>query len=231
LDSLDDPGVLAEVARYQHLSTQLPAIAASAQAFEDRKAAFTQIYDKQQEANRGFLAQLEASRQCLKYGRVRTRVQEAMTEIVDARATGGWYYWMGLPGRPEHPNRHYLPGAERTWRAQGPEETANDDRELEVKVDLNDPLVCKKRIVAEVTENRQHRHKCHWCREKGHFNKACPIPHIKCVGVCDVPVDHANFSPVFCKLPHKKRKGQGHLQGKAAKILMTADVPSCHHWD
>jgi len=225
LDCIDDPGVLAEVTRYRRLSAQLPTIAASAEAFEEAKRAFMKTYDRQQTANRGFLAQLEASRQRLTYGRVRTRVQEAMEDLVKARAAGGRYYWMGLPGRPEHPNRHYLPGTERRWAvAQEREESSGNSGEQEEEIP--EPLIRKKRLALEAIEARKKGHKCRWCKVRGHFNKACPVPHLNCSGRCEVPQDHAYFFPKFCELPNKRRG-----RPRKAKNIVNADVPSCSYWD
>jgi hypothetical protein len=116
-------------------------------------------YNHQQTANQGFLAQLEASRQHLMYRRVRTHVQEAMEDLVKACAAGGRYYWMGLPGRPEHPNWHYLPGTERRWAlAQESEESSGASGEPEEEVP--EPLVRKKRLALEAVEARKRSHKC-----------------------------------------------------------------------
>ena len=74
-------------------------------------------------------------------------------------------------------------------------------RELEI----DDLLVRKKRQVLEAVEAHKYKNKCRWCSTQGHFNKGCPVPYIRCMGICEVLQDHTYLFPKFCKLPNKKR--------------------------
>jgi hypothetical protein len=198
LDQLDDPSLLAEVARYRALNSQLPMVVRNAALTEEIAQCVVTIQKREQEANRAFLSMLDETRRRLEAGQARPRVEREMVRLAQQQELGGRFYWMGLPGMPEHPNRHYLPDYLRKRNEEQQEEWGLAPKEQET------PAVRKKRVALETLSTRQKRHRCRWCRMKGHYNKACPVPHVNCSGRCRVPKDHAFYIPSFCELPHWK---------------------------
>ena len=198
LDQLDDPALLAEVARYRALNMQLPMVVRNAALMEEIVQSMATIQKREQEANRAFLSMLDETRRRLEAGQARPRVEREMVRLAQQQQLGGRFYWMGLPGMPEHPNRHYLPDYLRRRNEEQQEEWGLAPKEPET------PPARKKRVALETLSTRQKRHRCRWCRMKGHYNKACPVPHLNCSGRCKVPKDHAFYIPSFCELPHHK---------------------------
>jgi len=152
---------------------------------------------------------LDETRRRLEAGQARPRVEREMVRLAQQHELGGRFYWMGLPGMPEHPGRHYLPDYLKKRNQKQQEEWGIVPPEQET------PTVRKKRIALETLSVRQKRHRCRWCSQKGHYNKACPIPHIHCAGVCKVPNEHAFYAPPFCELPHE-RSFKTHRRKRAA---------------
>jgi len=52
---------------------------------------------------------LKAMKRRMEQARLQSHVQNALLELACERKLGGRFYWSGLPGMVEHPNRHYLP--------------------------------------------------------------------------------------------------------------------------
>ena len=197
LDQLDDPSLLAEVARYRALNAQLPMVIRNVALIEEMAQVVTTIQKWEQEANRAFLSMLDETQRRLEAGQARPRVEREMVKLAQQQQLGGRFYWMGSPGMPEHPNHHYLPDYLRKRNEE-------QQKEWGLEKELETLPVRQKRVALEVLSTRQQRHRCRWCRMKRHYNKACPVPHLNCSGRCKVPRDHTFYIPSFCELPHIK---------------------------
>jgi len=109
LDKLEDPGVLAKVAQLQTLNACIPVFSELIQAVQELSNAMHKFHKAFNDKASHLVLQLEATKWRMEGARIQLRVQNALLELARAGDLRGRFYWSGLPGLLEHPNRHYLP--------------------------------------------------------------------------------------------------------------------------
>jgi len=194
LNQVGDPSVTAEVARFRALNAQLTVITSRATLFDKMCKALVDIQKERQALDKEFLHHLEGSKQRLIAGRAKSRVAKQVDILNQNGELRAKYYRVREHQRPYLARQHST--------------IVNDDKLLkttEAQEKMDEYSLFKARMV----EKRQKRHTCHWCNIRGHFNKACPVPHSRCHNVCNVPIEHAYYSPKACPWPPKRTRKPG----------------------
>ena len=199
LDLLDDPGLVAEVARYQGLNLEMGVLAQMSKNLDIFAAGFFKFFTDHRAATGRLINEMEACKTRLKDGHARERMHQAVMQLTNSHAVGGRFYWQGLPGLNEHPNWLVFPPYHREQDLAREADSAINHDEAVRKVAQEASLRTRKRETL-----------CRWCRLTGHFFKDCPAPHTKCHGKCYVRNDHVHFEPQYCGLERAVRS-RGHL--------------------
>src|SRR5712691_7653039 len=208
LDLIDDPGLVAEVARYQSLDKEMRMALEVSRRVDILSASFFKFVTDHQQSQMRVAQEYGACKDRLKAGNARARVQQAVTQLTNSRVVGGRFYWQGLTGVREHPNREAFP----PYR-----------REQDIAREACMPLNHRAAVIRAATEAGMTTHRvtndCRLCGLKGHFLKDCPTPHAKCSGKCHVRLDHSHFMPPFCGLERgsRPRPQPGRSRGRPRK--------------
>ena len=189
LDLLDDPGLVAEVARYQGLNLEIGVLAQMSKSLDVFAAGFFKFFTDHRAATGRLINEMEDCKRRLKEGHARERMHQAVLQLTNSNVVGGRFYWQGLPGLNEHPNRLVFPPYRREQDLAREANGAVDHRTAVWMTANEAGLRTRKREML-----------CRWCGLTGHFFKDCPAPHTKCRGKCYVRNDHAHFKPQYCGL-------------------------------
>ena len=160
---------------------------------------------------------LEAMKRRMEQARLWSRMQNALLELARERKLGGRFYWSGLPGMVEHPNRHYLPSlcGARTITIQGVEGPSRTDYNG-VKQRRTEPST-EQRAVQRVYNT------CRLCKRTRHWMRECEEPHNGYAGpYCKLRRDHPGFYKQRCKYPCRQVGQQGGTKrqwGKEAELM------------
>ena len=184
IKSLDDPGLTAEVARLRAMHLQLPAIVERANLVEQLMRSFQAFHESHHARNQTFMTRLDACKNHLITRRARSQVERAAIEITRRGEAGGCFYWPSLPGYPEHPSR-FPQTCQEQIIASGVERWVEEQDRQEEKD-------ARERANYNLAQRRR-KHRCKWCRKRGHFNKDCPVPHTECNVYCKVPGTHQRY--------------------------------------
>ena len=189
LDLLDDPGLVAEVARYQGLHLEMGVLAQMSKGLNVFVVGFFKFFTDHQAATGCLINEIEACKTRLKDGHAREHIHQAVLQLTNSNAVGGRFYWQGLPGLNEHPNRLVFP----PYRHE-------QDLACEADSAINHDAAIRRVAQEALLRTRKRETLCRWCGLTGHFFKDCPAPHTKCRGKCYVCNDHAYFKPQYCRL-------------------------------
>jgi len=126
--------------------------------------------------------------------RAKLRVSKELDQISLARELNGRYYLVW-----EHQHL-FIP----QWLARLPV-----DNELQYLEPIQEEVDKRISYKAKLVERWQAQHLCRWCGLRGHFNKACLLPHTRCAGLCKVPIEHAYYTPKTCPHPPKQLQKPG----------------------
>jgi hypothetical protein len=204
LDLLDDPGLVAEVARYQALEREAAVTKQLSQKFEGLATSVFKYFTEVQNDKARIALEVEGCKRRLKEGHAVERVHQAVIQLANSRVVGGRFYWQGLPGIREHPNRLTFP----------PHRRENDlAREACIPLDYRAALLKSAKDAGMTTRRRTNL--CKWCGITGHFFKDCPTPHAKCYGKCYVRTDHVHYEPQLCGL-EKAVRHRGRVRRRPA---------------
>jgi hypothetical protein len=108
LESLDDPGVLAEVARLQTIVAHVPVYSAFAQSVQELSEAMHKFQKNFNDQAKHIVTHLAETKKRMEDTKVRSRVHIAILELMQTRRLCGKFYWPEIPGIPENPDRHYF---------------------------------------------------------------------------------------------------------------------------
>ena len=208
LDRINNPGLTCEVARLRMLVAQLPGHVERAKVIGDLMKAISDAQQEYNSLNRAYLHQLEACKARLIDGQAGPHVRRMLEAMAREGRLGGSWYWPGIPGREQHPGRHYFAYMKReagetpplSW---GEEPQTFTQRQME--------------SVEKSLRTRRGRNRCRLCRVKGHFQKDCTTPHCKCRGVCKIPSEHKWYWPQTCGLKRVGKPGH-HVTKKRVEL-------------
>jgi len=189
IESLDDPGLTAEVARLRAMHLQLPIVVERAKLVEHLMRSFQAFHEAHHSHNESFMKRLDECKNRLIAGRARSRVERAAIDLARQGKVGGRFYWPGLPGFPEHPGHFPQVRREGLVKARTGHWSEKKQEKWVEDWGLN---------------KRRNQHQCKWCGKKGHFNKDCRAPHTGCRAHCKVPGTHRNFQNEKCARSHNK---------------------------
>jgi len=195
LDLIDDPGLVAEVAKYQSLDKEMRMALEVSRRVDILSASFFKFVTDHHQSQMKVAQEYDACKDRLKAGHARARVQQAVTQLANSKVVGGRFYWQGLTGLREHPNREAFPPYRR-----------EQDLAREACLPLNHRAAVIKAASEAGMEARRKNYYCRLCGLMGHFMKNCPTPHSKCQGKCHVRTDHSHYEPPFCGLERGARK-------------------------
>ena len=184
LDLLDNPGLVAEVARYQGLHLEMGVLAQMSKGLDVFVVGFFKFFTDHRAATGCLINEIEACKTRLKDGHAHERVHQAVLQLTNSNAVGGRFYWQGLPGLNEHPNQLVFP----PYRHK-------PDLACEADSAINHDAAIRRVAQEALLRTRKRETLCRWCGLTGHFFKDCPTPHTKCRGKCYVRNDHAHFKP------------------------------------
>jgi hypothetical protein len=108
LASLQDPGVLAEVARLRAIITQILVYTKISWAVQELSEAFSKFQKCLNEKTSQLVEQLDMTKKRMKAAQLHSRTQAALVELAQARELRGEYYWPHIPGILEDPSHHYV---------------------------------------------------------------------------------------------------------------------------
>jgi len=109
LEKLDDPSMLAEVARLQSLSACIPMYLELIKTVQDLSKAMHKFHKSFNDKASQLVLQLEAMKKQMEDAQICSWVQHSLLKLMRGNKLKGRFYWSGLPGLSEHPNWHYLP--------------------------------------------------------------------------------------------------------------------------
>jgi hypothetical protein len=112
LESLRDPGVLAEVARLRNLVVQVPIYAELACSVQELSETVHKFQKGFNDRAGQLVIHLETTKRRMEAARIRSRAQLVLVELYCTRELRGRFYWPDMPGVPEDLGRHY----NRMWR-------------------------------------------------------------------------------------------------------------------
>jgi hypothetical protein len=202
LDSLEDPGALAEVARLRTLVARIPVYADLAQKFRGLWEAIHEFQAHFNEQAEQTAIQFEATKHRMVAARLRSRTQAALENLAYGCELQGRFYCPPLPGLVENPRRYYdrpLPIAQ-TITEQGIElgrEKESDGGFKRHGCASHDYRAMQCAINV-----------CRLCGNPSHWIRECEQPHNGCRGpYCELRRDHPMFDFQRCVF-QKRQVGQ-----------------------
>jgi hypothetical protein len=108
LESLEDPGISAKVARLCTLVTHVPVYAELAQAMQELSNAVHKFQKYFNDKTSQVVIQLKATKQCMEAANIPARTQAALFDLACSCKLQGRFYWPHIPGILENPRQHYL---------------------------------------------------------------------------------------------------------------------------
>jgi len=159
------------------------------QKFEGLAASIFKFFTDVQSDKSKIALDIENCKRRLKEGHAVERVNQAVRQLTNSNVVGGRFYWQGLPGVREHPNRLTFPSYRR-----------EQDLNREACLPLDHRAALMKSAQDAGMSTRRKMNLCKWCGNMGHFFKDCPTPHTRCKGRCYVRTDHVHYEPQFCRL-------------------------------
>src|SRR5216683_3996784 len=209
--------MLAEVGWLRTLCTCIPVYAKLVQSVQDLSTAMHKFHKHFNDQVGQMVMQLEATKGQMEKARVRARIQQELSELVQNRELRGKLYWPGLLGIPEHPNRHYLPLLLSTYTV-----TNQNTNTGEAGSGAKRPQ-CRGCTSSEYRATQRVYNVCRLCQKRGHWLRECKEPHSACKGpYCQLRKGHPSFDKQDCRFP-KRQMGQRGL-GKC-KCEEDSDAP------
>jgi hypothetical protein len=108
LESLGDPGALAEVARLRTLIVHVPVYAELACLVQELSEAIHKFQKGFNEKTSQVVLQLEATKKHMEDTQIKSRTYLALQELIQTHHLQGKFYWPEIPGIPENPDCHYF---------------------------------------------------------------------------------------------------------------------------
>lgn len=206
LESLDDPGALAEVARLRTIMAKVPVYGDLAREVRELSEAVNKFQVSFNEKTRELVTQLEGTKRRMEDARLHSRTQAALIELAHARELKGRHYWPYIPGVLEDPGRHDVRELRTASTDVKNEGTSQSDDSCPGGVKTKGCISPNYRAIQR-TYNV-----CRLCGEMGHWIRECETPHVACRGpFCQLRRDHAGFYLSDCAFPRRQvgRRGKG----------------------
>jgi hypothetical protein len=242
IEYTDDPGLVADVALYRHLASEVPHWKARAAQLNCFGEAYHKMQKDFQEGYGLYSRELKEVEQRLIAARARTRVHAAMVQLISQKQLGGRHYWMGMPGLDSHPCPEVLPEPPRFVMTRDLESQvyvpvpAPPPSHLPCATDAPLPLSPSTSHASAIshlttstpedrrTSGKRPRNKCPYCNKGGHFGRECKTPHIFCAergyckvrakSNCEYPRAHGRAS----RMKHRKAKKQQPQEGSSGYV-------------
>ena len=211
---MDDPGLVAEVARFCYLSTQMPAVLQCDEIIKEMIEDVQRHKDELVRLNKEFANEYRQCTEQLKKGHTHSCIERAVKALADGCIAGGRFYWPGAPDHLLHPCQYTFP----QYRRERYLDSEVGREKLAAAIDPSGNVLA--RAAEQIARREQHKLavQCRLCGEKGHFQKDCPDPHHRCSGMCTVHANHANLAIRKCGLRH----GRGIRMSRKQRFLEEA---------
>ena len=106
---IDDPRLVAEVACFQYLSTQMLAVLERSDILKRLLQDMEKHCNEVKALNDAFSNEYQQCVAWLQAGHAHSRVERAIVFLANGKTAGGRFYWPGMQGHPTHPCRYTFP--------------------------------------------------------------------------------------------------------------------------
>ena len=115
INVIDDPRLVAEVAHFRYLSTQMPAVLERSNILKQLLQDMEKHRDEVKALNDAFSNEYQQCVAWLQAGHARSQVERAIQSLADGKKAGGRFYWPRTQGHPLHPCLYTFPQYHHEW--------------------------------------------------------------------------------------------------------------------
>jgi hypothetical protein len=196
LESLGDPGALAEVTCLHTLIACVPAYAELTHSVQELSKAVHKFQKGFNKKTSQVVLQLEATKKRMEATCIKSRTHLALQELIRTHHLRGKFYWPEIPGVPENPDRHYFQVERAQQKGSGSNVPSAGSRKGS---DSADRLGC---VSPSYQAMQRAFNVCWLCEKAGHWIWECEEPHKACCRpFCQLWHDHPSFYMHECPFP------------------------------